>query len=67
MERTENYKVEKRMVHDTPLIITSYQIGEKYYCHITNEDPGATIARSEGMNREEAVKHALGKALKRLG
>ena len=67
MAKAENYEVEKREFRGTNIVITSYQIGDKYFCHITNEDPGATIARSEGINREEAVSIAMDKAFERLG
>jgi len=66
MAKAENYEVEKREFRGTNIVITSYQIGEKFYCHITNEDPGATIARAEGMNRDDAVSQALEKAFDRL-
>jgi hypothetical protein len=46
--------------------ITTYQIGERFYCHIDNVSPGATIARTEGDSLEEAREAALQKATTRL-
>ncbi len=66
METTKNYQVEEENVNGVDLKITTYQIGEQFYCHIENKDPGAVIARAEGAAREEARKLALMKATKRL-
>jgi hypothetical protein len=46
--------------------VTSYKIGESFYCHVQNVDPGATISRAEAGTREEAVDLALRKAKDRL-
>ena len=66
MAKAENYEVEKREFRGVNIVITSYQIGDKYYCHVTNEDPGATIARSDGDSRETAISDAMDKAFERL-
>ena len=46
--------------------ITTYKIGERYFCHIDNVNPGATIARTEAASLEEARELALQKATTRL-
>jgi len=46
--------------------ITSYRIGETYYCHVDNVSPGATVSRAEGKTREEAENEAIAKAKERL-
>lgn len=66
MAKTKNYQTEKKDLQGSKVIVTSYQIGEKYFCHVSNEYPGATIARAKGPNRETAVSLALEKAFKRL-
>jgi hypothetical protein len=66
MPNTEEYAVEKRSINNIQVSITSYKIGDKYFCHISNIDPGATIARAEGASREEALNQALTKASKRV-
>ena len=48
------------------LKLTSYQIGDRFYCHVSNFDPGATIARAEAASPEEAEREALRKARARL-
>ncbi len=53
-------------IHGVQVRVTSYQIGERYFCHVSNADPGATIARSEGGSRDEAREVALSKATRRL-
>lgn len=66
MQKAENYQTEEKNVNGVDLKITTYQIGERFYCHIENKDPGATIARAEGSGREEATQLALSKAQKRV-
>ncbi|MEM1320860.1 MAG: hypothetical protein AAGG75_11425 [Bacteroidota bacterium] len=53
-------------IKGTPVKVVSYQIGEKFYCHISNVDPGATIARAEGESREAAFATAKAKVESRL-
>lgn len=66
MPNSEEYLVETQVINNTPVSITTYKIGEKYFCHISNTDPGATIARAEGTNRQDAIEHALKKVNKRI-
>jgi hypothetical protein len=58
--------VERREINGTAVNINSYRIGDQYYCHIENVDPGATIARSAADSAERALEHALQKAESRL-
>ena len=67
MEQAEGYKTSKLNLAGASVEVTSYKIGERYYCHVTNVDPGATIALAEGVSREEAEQLASMKAAKRLG
>jgi hypothetical protein len=64
--KAENYKKEKKELEGRMINITTYQIGERFYCHIDNVSPGATIARTEGDSLEEAREAALQKATTRL-
>ena len=64
--KAENYQDESIVINGTPVTIVTYKIGEEYYCHISNADPGATIARSSGSTLEEARDKALRKANDRL-
>lgn len=66
MPKAENHRTEHTETAGVAVKITSYQIGERHYCHITNIDPGATIARAEGETREQAVRQAMEKAQARL-
>jgi hypothetical protein len=67
MPSAEDYAESIMEIGGRKIKATSYRIGENYYCHITNVDPDATIARGEGKNRAEAEDGALRKAMKRLG
>ena len=65
--RAEMYEREFRELMGVNISIESYKIGAKYHCHLASVDPGATIARSEAISREEAVREAISKASERLG
>ena len=64
--KTENFKEEFQELEGTKVRITAYKIGDAYYCHIYNADPGATIARATAPSAEEATKKAIEKASSRL-
>ena len=63
---TQQYQDELKEVNGILVRITTYKIGDEYFCHITNADPGATIARAAGSNVEEARQKAMQKVMKRL-
>ena len=66
MLKAEDFKNMKSDIKGVPISITSYKIGEKYFCHVANLDPGATIARSQADTLQEAQQHALTKATDRI-
>jgi rhodanese-related sulfurtransferase len=46
--------------------LTSYRLGNQYYCKADNIEPGACIARSQGATKEEAEREAIAKSEKYL-
>lgn len=66
MAKAEEYRIEQRPFAGIEIKITTYKIGRQYYAHVANVDPGATIARSEGNSREEAIQKALEKVKNKL-
>ncbi len=64
--KVEGHQSEATEINGVELRVTSYQIGARYFCHVSNVDPGATIARGEGGSRDEAREMALSKATRRL-
>ncbi len=64
--KVESHQSDLTESHGVELRVTSYQIGKRYFCHVSNADPGATIARGEGGSRDEAREVALSKATRRL-
>lgn len=64
--KTEDYRVEKKEVAGVMVSVTSYKIGDQFYCHVANLDPGATIARAEAASQISAEQEALAKAAERL-
>lgn len=63
---SENYLSQTRELAGVPVNVTSYKIGDRFYCHVSNVDPGATIARAEADSSAEAETLALDKAAARL-
>ncbi len=64
--KVEGHQSELTEIHGVEVRVTSYQIGKRYFCHVSNVDPGATIARGAGDSRDEAWEVALSKATSRL-
>lgn len=64
--KAEQYQDELKEINGFLVHITTYKIGDEYYCHITNADPGATIARADGKTVEEARQNAMQKVIGRL-
>jgi hypothetical protein len=64
--KSEEYRETKREVDGWPINITSYRVGDKWYCTIDNVSPGARFARAQGTTREEAEATALEKAQRYL-
>jgi hypothetical protein len=62
----EEYQRTHETIAGVSLSLETYKIGSVYYCHVANLDPGATIARAQGVSRETAVEAALVKAKGRL-
>lgn len=48
------------------MTIETYQLGDVFYCSISNTDPGARFARAEGPTREAAEATAREKATRYL-
>ncbi|MFQ5753181.1 MAG: hypothetical protein ACE5HI_14405 [bacterium] len=66
MPKVENYQFDEKVIHGVMVKITTYQITDRFHCHVENKDPGATIARAEGKSREEAMRLAMAKASEKL-
>jgi hypothetical protein len=64
--KTEEFREEFREIEGIKVRVTGYKIGEEYYCHIYNADPGATIARASANTSNAAEQEALRKAIKRI-
>ena len=65
--KAAQYHDELKEINGIMVHVTTYQIGDEFYCHITNADPGATIARAAGKTAEEASQAAIQKLTIRLG
>ncbi|MBX2992316.1 MAG: hypothetical protein KF749_14290 [Bacteroidetes bacterium] len=64
--KAEEFATEKQLLNGIDLELTTYRIGDEYYCHVSNLNPGATIARAGGKSRDEAVHLALERVKQRL-
>jgi hypothetical protein len=66
MLKADDFSVNTREISGLTVNITSYKIGKRYYCHIDNVDPGATIVRMDGESKDEVIQTALERAMRRL-
>ena len=62
----QSYVRRQAKMLDWDVAITTYKIGDRYYCVIDNVSPGATIARAEGSTCDQAESEALAIAEERL-
>jgi hypothetical protein len=67
MLKAEQHRVETQEIAGVKISVQTYKIGEQFHCHVSNVDPGATIARAQAATFEEALQLALQKARQRLG
>lgn len=47
--------------------LTSYRLADAFVCVVSNEEPGANLARARASTREDAIRQAIDKASLRLG
>lgn len=66
MLHAEEHQDERLELNGHEVLITTYRVGERFYCHVASVDPGATIARADGADRDEAKRQALATAGRRL-
>ena len=64
--KAENHERRSDSLSGWDVTITTYQIGETWYCHVDNVSPGATVSRASGVSKEVAESTALAKARDRL-
>lgn len=57
--RPQNYSVKTGEIAGVEITVTSYNIGEAFYCQISSADPGAVISRVKSSSSDEAVRKAL--------
>ncbi|MBI2815841.1 MAG: hypothetical protein HYX72_02765 [Acidobacteria bacterium] len=64
---SQEYKETKLELEGWPVNVTSYKLGDRFYCKVDNVSPGAWLARTTGATREEAEQAALERARQMLG
>jgi hypothetical protein len=64
--RSEFYQRRQTDLAGWQVGIASYKIGERFICEVDNVNPGARLARGEGLTREDAEQQALVVAQRRL-
>jgi hypothetical protein len=64
--KVEEHQERKLEIEGWPVHLTSYRIGDKFYCTADNVSPGANITRTYGATREEAENEAISRATERL-
>ncbi len=64
--KPEQYTERKLELEGWPVNVTSYKLGDQFYCKIDNVSPGAWLARTAAATREEAESQAIERAKKLL-
>jgi hypothetical protein len=64
--RAEDFSERIEEVNGWQCRLTSYKLGDIYYCHADNVSPGATLARTSAPTKEEAERKALERATEML-
>ncbi len=65
--KAEGFAERQLEVNGWQLRLTSYKLGEAFHCTADNVSPGAWLARTTGVTREEAEQKAVDAARDRLG
>ncbi len=60
--KAEDFAERKIGVDGWQVNLTSYKLGETFYCKADNVSPGAWLARTTGVSRAEAEERALTRA-----
>lgn len=64
--RAESFVRTETKLGGWPVGITTYRIGETWFCKIDNVSPGAIVARSRAETREAAIASASERVTPRL-
>jgi hypothetical protein len=64
--KAADYQERRLEIEGWPVKLTSYRIGEMFYCTADNVSPGAAVARTNGQTREEAETAAIERARSKL-
>ena len=64
--KAEDFSEREVTVDGWPCRLTSYRIGDVYYCKADNVSPGARLARATGATKQEAEEAALKRATELL-
>lgn len=62
MDRVQEYRRRQETVGEWSIGVTTYRIGDRYYCTVDNVSPGACLCRASAATREEAEAAALRQA-----
>jgi hypothetical protein len=62
----QDYVERKIEIEGWPVNLTSYKLGDLFYCKVDNVSPGAWLARTNAATREEAERQAIERAGKHL-
>jgi hypothetical protein len=64
--KPEHYTERALECEGWPVTVTTYKLGDRYFCTISDADSGARIARANGSSREEAEEPALTRVARNL-
>ena len=64
--KPENFERRDTRIAGWDVCVTSYKLGDTYYCKVDNVSPGAIVSRGRGPSLEEAEQEAIDAAMKAL-
>jgi len=64
--KVEQYSVRHLDVDGWPLDVTSWRLGEMWHAKADNVSPGATLARTTALSKEEAEQKVIARACEML-
>jgi len=62
----QNHSERRIVIDGWDVNLSTYRIGDVFYCKADNVSPGANIARTSGATAEDAEQKAIAKATERL-
>ena len=64
--KPEQFNRREARIAGWDVCVTSYKLGDTFYCKVDNVSPGAIVSRGRGPSLDEAEQQAIDSAMKAL-